>query len=153
MTGSFRNSCDVFPHNQTGSYNYTARKIALKTKFLICFSSRESSNSQTWLIPVSADWLFIFHWSWEGSSIYFGEAQLALWEGGEDSWKRQISQSPLCGLIGVIHGVTLDQQFGKCTLLTQSLLCVKAHQQLWWNIGVKCSFATALSYFGWWKGK
>ena len=82
MNGSFRNSCDVFLTIKQVHTITLLEKLPWKRKVLICFSSRESSNSQTWLIPVSADWLFIFHWSWEGSSIYFGEAQLALWEGG-----------------------------------------------------------------------
>ena len=82
MIGSFCNSCDVFPHNQTGSYNYTARKIALKTKFLSCFSSRESSNSQTWLIPVSADWLFIFHWSGGVFNLFWRSPTCTLRRGG-----------------------------------------------------------------------
>ena len=90
---------------------------------------------------VSVDWLFIFHW-FEGISNL-------LWI------------IPTCNLHNfIIFSLPwLDWSdpwcywtFGNALVLTQSLLCVKAHQQLRWNIGIKCSFAHP-SNFGWWKGK
>ena len=110
-------------------------------------------NSQTWLIPCFS-WLAVyFSLIWRDLQFVVEDPNLQSLQ-FETFWKLQIIFFHFVAWL-VWSMVLLDQQYlgnAFAGVLTQSLLCVKAHQQLWWNIGA-WSAVLHTSNFGWWKGK